>query len=822
MRTRQIFSISLLFLGLMAAASPAVAGGYGDLVQCSQGSNGNITRAEFASSLNRVFGLSAAGTVTFTDVPKTAAYYNDVIAMAEAGILAGVSATAFQPAATLTHGQADAAIASAFGLSASASTDTSPMGCADAVALFDAYEPWIEIALAQRAPLINVLAADRGGKGADQGNHLDHSGYYKRSLTVNGVVRYVLVYLPTTARLNEHFVDIALPSDALVNRFLMTSRWQRIAEANAVCVRILLPQVNGWGTYAQESAYLASAISSGTYYSSYGLEYLYGAGDGGDLLQEWAANNPMKVISQAFVDSTLSADTLQTDVQNVTYTDTFPMVSAPNVYPNSQVNSAFLPIAAMDVPTPTWLINSEGTQSYWLAVNDCKSAFSVLTGLKLNTQEYDQDKSASNAIATSFSDVYTQVRVSSGSVEYENGTLASNIYGFLSLYTRTNTDSPYSNTLGWRLDFNKAKASGNLVENFDYTLVVNNTGNANAKTPTTTWKRYYVVYVPDQCKKTAKAPCPVEYFFSGGSTPGHVFLEITHGWEFAKKYGFIAVFPNSTGGWNVQDGSWGVVIDSTTGSISDDFSFASHLFDTIAATFNVDTGRVYITGHSMGAIFSNYLGMKFGDKITAMAPVSGPIFGAQPYNTNYTVGTGLTYEIGATTNILPTMFNFGDHDNWPIYVGPWNDSTTGNYWYTGMMNQNGRRINDMYYSYSTQSYWIARNGLNFGNYSITETGLDSPNQIHSSGGFFSAGSPQVAYNAQSAARRYTTYVWKSGGGSGVPLFAWVQCAGRQHSPVISDYEKGWTDWLSHYSMDKAGNRYYSASGTWTDKILIVK
>lgn len=112
-------------------------------------------------------------------------------------------------------------------------------------------------------------------------------------------------------------------------------------------------------------------------------------------------------------------------------------------------------------------------------------------------------------------------------------------------------DSVYSNVLGKRLDYKEAKADGRLFEVFDYVQTVDNTGNENATTPSTDWERNYIVYVPEQCKDYSETSYPVVYFFSGGSTPSHAYLDQTHAWEIADKYGFIAVVPSSVNGWNL-------------------------------------------------------------------------------------------------------------------------------------------------------------------------------------------------------------------------------------------------------------------------------
>lgn len=84
-----------------------------------------ITRAEFAALLVRLAGdrpnaLSATGAAAFADVPPSAWYYAAVMRAARAGIVNGVSASAFKPGDPITREQMAVMIGRAFGLSESA------------------------------------------------------------------------------------------------------------------------------------------------------------------------------------------------------------------------------------------------------------------------------------------------------------------------------------------------------------------------------------------------------------------------------------------------------------------------------------------------------------------------------------------------------------------------------------------------------------------------------------------------------------------------------------------------------------------------------
>jgi poly(3-hydroxybutyrate) depolymerase len=54
-----------------------------------------------------------------------------------------------------------------------------------------------------------------------------------------------------------------------------------------------------------------------------------------------------------------------------------------------------------------------------------------------------------------------------------------------------------------------------------------------------------------------------------------------------------------------------------------DVAFVKKLVASINETFCVDTSRIFVTGFSYGAMFSNTLGCQMGDVFRAIAPASG-------------------------------------------------------------------------------------------------------------------------------------------------------------------------------------------------------
>ena len=68
--------------------------------------NNDITRAEFATMINRAFGYTRTGEIPFTDVANTDWYADDVSIAYQIGYMEGTSTTLFSPMASITREEA--------------------------------------------------------------------------------------------------------------------------------------------------------------------------------------------------------------------------------------------------------------------------------------------------------------------------------------------------------------------------------------------------------------------------------------------------------------------------------------------------------------------------------------------------------------------------------------------------------------------------------------------------------------------------------------------------------------------------------------------
>lgn len=83
----------------------------------------NVTRAELAAMLDRIFKFNATSQESFSDVPADAWYASHISKAAEAGILKGSGNGQFQPLNTVTRQEAATMAARAFGITREGSAD---------------------------------------------------------------------------------------------------------------------------------------------------------------------------------------------------------------------------------------------------------------------------------------------------------------------------------------------------------------------------------------------------------------------------------------------------------------------------------------------------------------------------------------------------------------------------------------------------------------------------------------------------------------------------------------------------------------------------
>jgi polyhydroxybutyrate depolymerase len=130
-------------------------------------------------------------------------------------------------------------------------------------------------------------------------------------------------------------------------------------------------------------------------------------------------------------------------------------------------------------------------------------------------------------------------------------------------------------------------------------------------------RREYLLVVP----KEAKGPMPVVFMLHGGGGNARGAERFSHFSPLAQKEGFVVVYPQGVEGhWN--DGR-GVEIMRAQRENIDDVKFVRAVLADVAASHDIDRGRVFATGVSNGGIMAHRLAAEASDAMAAIAPVVG-------------------------------------------------------------------------------------------------------------------------------------------------------------------------------------------------------
>jgi polyhydroxybutyrate depolymerase len=139
--------------------------------------------------------------------------------------------------------------------------------------------------------------------------------------------------------------------------------------------------------------------------------------------------------------------------------------------------------------------------------------------------------------------------------------------------------------------------------------------------------RTYQIHVP--ANLAAKVPLVLVLHGAGGS--GAYAARYTTMSEVADREGFIAVYPDGTAPlpalnnlrtWNAIHCCGGAYRKNV-----DDVGFLTALIKKLAREYHVDPKRVYVVGHSNGAMMAYRLAAEKSELIAAVAPLSGTIGG---------------------------------------------------------------------------------------------------------------------------------------------------------------------------------------------------
>lgn len=136
--------------------------------------------------------------------------------------------------------------------------------------------------------------------------------------------------------------------------------------------------------------------------------------------------------------------------------------------------------------------------------------------------------------------------------------------------------------------------------------------------------RPYLIYVPKSYDKT---PMPLVINLHGGGGDISAARKQTQMESNAEKNDYLVVFPQGSGRTLGQKtlGTWnaGECCGTAEKKNIDDVAWISAMLDDLEKKFNIDTKKVYATGHSNGAMMAYRLGCDLSERITAVAANAG-------------------------------------------------------------------------------------------------------------------------------------------------------------------------------------------------------
>lgn len=148
-------------------------------------------------------------------------------------------------------------------------------------------------------------------------------------------------------------------------------------------------------------------------------------------------------------------------------------------------------------------------------------------------------------------------------------------------------------------------------------------------------ERQFLVTIPSSYQQGQAVPLVLA--LHGGSGNAHQFREDSGFDGVAEKNGFIVVYPDGLGPLKYSIHVWNSGYISTAREMgTDDVSFILALIDYLKSTFTIDANRIYITGHSNGAMMTYRMAAEHPELFAAAAPVAGSIGGKEsPESSDY-------------------------------------------------------------------------------------------------------------------------------------------------------------------------------------------
>jgi poly(3-hydroxybutyrate) depolymerase len=434
--------------------------------------------------------------------------------------------------------------------------------------------------------MLAALPAQAGATSA--GTEATLQPLVQRSVTVDGVERDYWVYVPedyAEYRLDDPkdnpLVVVLHPDGMDGESYAYRTPWARLAEErNFIAV---FPSASGgsWNasrdTSGPDDVQFVEGVTDaarGEWKSSLAFTYLVGEGSGAAVATTVAATRADKYVGVA---------------------------SLGGAAPRSLWNDATAGLDATNMATWQVIVGSgmspdEGSQiDYWKDQNGVAGPTTGARGFGYGRTSVD--KNPDNPLA--------QVRVThvKKAAALRSQAVAETIYD--RIFRSTLRFADHDSTNGSLVGFQSAQDLG--LDDFRGTF-----GDSE--------RRWYV-YVPKKYAKLTRrgAELPVVMVFHGRNGSARWVAQQTQWADVAEDRGFIAVFPQA----DLPSGNDPTANFGFSASLSldnTDVAFTLGILEDLEQRFAVDSGRVFLTGVSQGAAFTNRLAVQYPERFAAIAP----------------------------------------------------------------------------------------------------------------------------------------------------------------------------------------------------------
>jgi pimeloyl-ACP methyl ester carboxylesterase len=527
------------------------------------------------------------------------------------------------------------------------------------------------------------------------------TGKFTKSLTVNGNQRNVAVYIADNAVIRPYFTVVAVPDGVNTWDYLDSQGWIAQANKEGEGLFVLEPGSGGWGSAAAEASYVNAAMkflitpvnsSSVKVFDTYGLFYFVGYGKGAAPLEAYAAQNPLNVISQAYVNGTGIGQASLDAYGEYVYTSK-DQTSGRKISEVSLdaalTKCGFSRLIRKNVALPTWFngyASNDYSLTYWGKANDCTETPKTdgVYYQKKDSQSM-QTTYANETYCSDLSHGFSQVKVSNALVS------ADAIYSFLSYYTRYDNTMPYNNYLSPRFDFTAARVlahyqartqgieetisaaagSSNISVDLYGTSDKVLSGHGTVRVGIFAFKddngdgkrdpREYIMYIP---KGYSGKKLPVVFDYPGHSSTASMSFDTTHLYQLADDDGFIVI--------HVCEGYESAV--GVTHMDSNEFYYAMMAVlkqKVDGRDADIDFSRVYATGQSQGSATTQVMAKTHPEFFAAVATTSGaPSVAASSTDvyTNKPIPDCMINGQGDMSDMTPDMFSATSLQDWANYL----------------------------------------------------------------------------------------------------------------------------------------------------------